>query len=842
MTPTAPETAPTVSAETPKPASERDPLLGANPDIMPEIALPPAAEAKPTEAAPAQTPAGETPKSASRRDPLLGADPDIMPEIALPPTAEAKPTEVAPAPAASPAIPATLPGAPAGSVGSTAPENVDPQSVFETTETSKAVPTAPALAPSAITGPSPAPVGPAPPPVSVRVTQETAPTAPTPPPISPKAMRDPLLGADPDIMPEISAPQPAPAPKPTEAAPAPVATPTPTPVTTTPAPSNDPPAPVAVPTPEPPATLPEEPPIVRLPGARPETPDDVAPGPRPQTPAPVSAPTVAPPSAETVAPTPVPAPAPAPVEATGSTSAPAPTPAPVAVQYLNTAPPIVRVSPSGSKVIVFPRDAPSAGLGAEGSSILLTSHEQIAPTAAPPKTPDNLPPLEPIQSASEIQVRVVPVTQPEPPAKPIIPATQKTNEPGDDSILLPPLGAPDTSSLRAGRAETIAHGNLPPIVLGPGVRVRAASEPLNASSTAPNGNRADSKPAAPAEPTAVRTPNLKRSVFEAGKPVARVGNEVITWHELVQAVGLRRRGMPANPPLTVEQSNMLGKMVLRDLIDRSIIVQEAKRELKTPKQLGEFMKLADRVWTEEELPPMLRQYAAANIYELRVKMKEKNESLDELRETYRLEFLSHGFMEQKVRPKLDVSLTEMRSYYETHLKKYQRPAQLTWREVVVETSKYKTRAEARAKADALFARLRRNEDFAKLAKADSDGPNKSSGGLWQTSPGSYGVASVNQALETLRVGELSSVIEGPTSFHIVRVDERRPAGPADFAEVQEEISRQIRGEKAQRESHKFLEKLRGQTIVSTVFDSDPNVTRASNNQTISGPKAAPVRR
>ncbi len=291
---------------------------------------------------------------------------------------------------------------------------------------------------------------------------------------------------------------------------------------------------------------------------------------------------------------------------------------------------------------------------------------------------------------------------------------------------------------------------------------------------------------------------MNRSVFEAGKPVARVGNEVITWHELVQEVSIRRRGMPANPPLTAEQSNMLGKMVLRDLIDRSIIVQEAKHDLKTDKQFKELMKIADKVWMEEELPPMLRRYAVSNIFELRVKMKEKNESLDELRATYRLEFLSHGYMDQKIRPKLDVSLTEMRSYYENHLKKYQRPAQITWREVVVETSKYKTLAEARAKADALLARLRRNEDFAKLSKADSDGPNKSSGGLWQTSPGSYGVASVNQG-GSRRSGSASSapVIEGPTSFHIVRVDERRPAGPADFALVQEEINRHLRNEKAQ---------------------------------------------
>ncbi len=50
MTPASTEAAPTVSAETPKPAEDcRDPLLGPDPDIMPEITLPPTIRAKPTE-------------------------------------------------------------------------------------------------------------------------------------------------------------------------------------------------------------------------------------------------------------------------------------------------------------------------------------------------------------------------------------------------------------------------------------------------------------------------------------------------------------------------------------------------------------------------------------------------------------------------------------------------------------------------------------------------------------------------------------------------------------------------------------------------------------------------
>ena len=79
--------------------------------------------------------------------------------------------------------------------------------------------------------------------------------------------------------------------------------------------------------------------------------------------------------------------------------------------------------------------------------------------------------------------------------------------------------------------------------------------------------------------------------------------------------------------------------------------------------------------------------------------------------------------------------------------------------------------------DALLARLRNGEDFATLAKKESQGPTASAGGKWETTPGSYGVPSVNDALNRLGVNQLSPIIEAPSSFHIVLVELRRPAGP-----------------------------------------------------------------
>ena len=71
----------------------------------------------------------------------------------------------------------------------------------------------------------------------------------------------------------------------------------------------------------------------------------------------------------------------------------------------------------------------------------------------------------------------------------------------------------------------------------------------------------------------------------------------------------------------------------------------------------------------------------------------------------------------------------------------------------------------------------------------------------QTTPGSYAVKPINDALDSLPLGQVSGVLEGPDSFHILKVKtpSRRPGlirgGPGqDQAHARrQEISGRTRG-------------------------------------------------
>ncbi len=308
---------------------------------------------------------------------------------------------------------------------------------------------------------------------------------------------------------------------------------------------------------------------------------------------------------------------------------------------------------------------------------------------------------------------------------------------------------------------------------------------------------------------------------------ARVGDDVITRHDLITAIRefCKSKNIRLGDRPEKEQFE-ISVMVLNHLIDRSLLAQEAKHTIKDPKQYDKFMEVADQVWHEEELPPLEYQYVVDSEQLLREKLKEDGRSLDDLHQSFRQEFLAEQFLHQKLRDRLKVELPDLLKYYTEHVSEhdFDRPAQITWRELVIEVGKYPSRDVARRKADDLHEKLQRGADFAQLARAESDGPTSSrnQGGLMQTSPGAYAVPIVNDALLSLPIGQFSNILEGGNSFHIVRVEDRRPAGAATFAEVCDKIRSILTDQKMQGERSAFIAKLRQKTLITTILDRTQN--------------------
>src|SRR5262249_1006011 len=90
------------------------------------------------------------------------------------------------------------------------------------------------------------------------------------------------------------------------------------------------------------------------------------------------------------------------------------------------------------------------------------------------------------------------------------------------------------------------------------------------------------------------TTDRRRLTLEPGCPIARAGDEIITYHDLVLATrerlprNLLPQGQEFNSEQQIELLNQINRMridTLESLIERSMLFQEAKRHIKDPKVL-----------------------------------------------------------------------------------------------------------------------------------------------------------------------------------------------------------------------------------------------------------------
>src|SRR5262249_61085433 len=98
------------------------------------------------------------------------------------------------------------------------------------------------------------------------------------------------------------------------------------------------------------------------------------------------------------------------------------------------------------------------------------------------------------------------------------------------------------------------------------------------------------------------------------------------------------------------------------------------------------------------------------------------------------------------------------------------------------------KAAARKKAEELLKRVRAGEDFATLAKKNSDDPGSADkGGDLGVFPHGKMVPAFDTAVFALEPGAVSEVVETPFGFHIIKLEEHLAGGPRPLDAVGAEM-------------------------------------------------------
>jgi len=172
---------------------------------------------------------------------------------------------------------------------------------------------------------------------------------------------------------------------------------------------------------------------------------------------------------------------------------------------------------------------------------------------------------------------------------------------------------------------------------------------------------------------------------------------------------------------------------------------------------------------------------------------EGNQARYQTTETVDLEYLELSLAD--IASSVDVSDDALRKAYDEERDRFQSTEERHARHILIAIDKGDEEA-ARAKAAAIAERLRKGEDFAKLAaEVSADAGTKAQGGDlgWMTPRD----APFENALFAMQVGAISDPVRSDFGFHVIKLDEVRPATVRPFEAVRDELAGDLRTRRAE---------------------------------------------
>jgi len=257
--------------------------------------------------------------------------------------------------------------------------------------------------------------------------------------------------------------------------------------------------------------------------------------------------------------------------------------------------------------------------------------------------------------------------------------------------------------------------------------------------------------------------------------------------------------------------------VLNDLIRKVLLEQEARR-MGIEVTEAELEAELDR-WVEREFQYVLDYYGMTE-EELKERLEQEGMSLDEFKQQIRKEIegrkgeIHQRLLEDKLRAQVVKGISpteeELKKYFEEHKPRYATPEMVRARHILIkvaEDAPEEEVAQARARIEEIKRKLDEGADFAELAKeySEDEATAPEGGDLGWFQRGQM-VKEFEEAAFALEVGQISDIVRTKYGFHIIKLEDRRPA--KGFEDVKEQVRQDYLEEKRQEKFDEWYEGLR----------------------------------
>lgn len=305
----------------------------------------------------------------------------------------------------------------------------------------------------------------------------------------------------------------------------------------------------------------------------------------------------------------------------------------------------------------------------------------------------------------------------------------------------------------------------------------------------------------PAKPVARSSSGAPAASTNADEIVARVNSDVILRRDLDMVtrnvrLDLARRGQS----LSAAETAQLERRVLEDMVDRLLLLQEAKAH--APADLDS--RLANALGGMEK--------RAGGAAALQAMLDEAGISAISYTNQMRDNLLIEGRLNELFQREIKISPEQAREFYDKNPEQFRQPEVVRASHILIlvpPNAPEAVKAEKRAQIDVIRTRLEMGEKFADVAREVSeDSGSAAHGGDLGYFPRGRMVPEFEEAAFSLPTNQLSSVVTTQYGHHLILVTDKRAARTVPFEEAQTNIIQYLALEQRPQVVRSHLEQLR----------------------------------
>ncbi len=195
--------------------------------------------------------------------------------------------------------------------------------------------------------------------------------------------------------------------------------------------------------------------------------------------------------------------------------------------------------------------------------------------------------------------------------------------------------------------------------------------------------------------------------------------------------------------------------------------------------------------------------------EMMESLARQNMDLSSLKKSVSENLTTSKYVEREIGKDFPVSEEELAKYYSGNSDEFRHPDIVRTSHILIRPAGDSLEQDAAAKkqAEGIYARIKKGEDFAKLARENSADSSASRGGdvgftARESLPPEYADAAFS-----LPVGEIR-IVRTPIGYHIMKVVDRKSQGTYSLEDVKQQLTDFLKNQKYQEQLNKLIERIR----------------------------------